>query len=80
MQIRDNLKNFLYDQEYYIDLYQDYIHLYDYEKLVSLTSTSIEIKFKSFLLKVKGQNLRIKNMDKKEMLIKGLIEEMRLYR
>ena len=80
MQIRDNLKNFLYDQEYYIDLYQDYIHLYGYEKLVSLSSTSIEIKFKSFLLKVKGQNLRIKNMDKKEMLIKGLIEEMRLYR
>lgn len=80
MRIRKNLQNFLYDQEYYIDIFGNCFHVYYYEDLLNLSDTNIELKLKEFILKIEGKNLVVSNMDQHEILIKGQIETVRFQR
>ncbi len=80
MHIKKNLENFLMDQEYYIDLFKNFIHVYYYESLTSLSANLIEIKLKDFSLEIKGEDLVVKEFDRHEILIKGIIKEMRFLR
>ena len=80
MRIVKNLQNFLYDQDYFIDIFNDCIHVYYYENLLSLSATLISLKLKEFILQIEGQNLVVSQMDKHEILIKGLIESLRFKR
>ena len=80
MRIVKNLQNFLYDQDYYIDIFSNCLHVYYYLDLLSLSDTCIELKLKEFNLIIEGENLTISNMDKHELLIKGKINEMRFKR
>ncbi len=73
MRIVKNLSNFLKDQEYYIDIFNNYLHVYSYLDLISLSSKLIELKMPDFNLIIEGENLIITEMDKQELLIKGLI-------
>ena len=77
MQIRKSLKNFLRSQDYYIDLFQNCLHVYYYLDLLSLSDEVIELKLPEFILKVSGHNLVVSNMDKHEILIKGEILDLR---
>lgn len=80
MRIMKNLQSFLYDQEYFIDLFKNCLHVYYYEELLSLSDTLIELKLKEFILVIEGDDLSISSMDKHEMLIKGKINTMRFKR
>ena len=76
MHMKDNLINFLYDKKYFINIYDEYIHLFNYEELVSLSSKKIELKFKEFNLIIEGSDLFINKMFPNEMLIKGIINKV----
>ncbi len=80
MRIMKNLQNFLMDQDYYIDIYNNCLHVYYYEELVALSDTLIELKLKEFNLIIEGKNLIVGAMDNHEILIKGIINEMRFQR
>ena len=80
MQIIKNLQKFLMDQDYYIDIFNNCLHVYYYESLVSLSSSLIELKLKEFNLIVVGENLLVSSMDNHEILIKGIINLMRFKR
>lgn len=80
MHIIKNLKNFLMDQEYYIDIFGEYIHVYSYEELIHLSSDEIILKLKKFNLKINGSNLIVSGMDKQEILIKGSIDKLEIIR
>ncbi len=80
MHIVKNLKNFLIDQDYYIDIFNDCLHVYRYITLISLSDSLIELKFLDFNLKVKGSNLTILKMDNEELLIKGIINSVEFIR
>lgn len=73
MHIKENLINFLYDQEYYIAIYDKYIYCFNYEELISLKSDAIILKMPKFQLKIKGTDLFITKMQKSEILIRGVI-------
>lgn len=73
MHVKDNLINFLYDKEYYITIYDKYIYCFNYEELISLKSDAIILKMPKFKLKIKGTDLFITKMQKKEILIRGII-------
>ena len=76
MNIKDNLINFLYDKNYFINVYEDYIHLFNYQDLIILTDSKIVLKFDSFIVTIKGCNLLITKMLPNEMLIKGKINNI----
>ena len=76
MHIKDTLINFLYDKEYFISIYDTYIHVFNYKDLVSLTSKLIVLKMNKFILEIKGDDLFITKMMPNEILIKGRIKNV----
>ena len=76
MHMKDSLINFLYDKKYFINIYDEYIHVFNYEELISLSSKKIELKFNNFKLVIDGENLFINKMFPNEMLIKGTINKV----
>ena len=72
-----NLENFLKDQDYYIDIYKNTLHVFNYEELINLTDTNINLKLKDFTLEIKGENLLVKAIEAREILINGKIFEVK---
>ena len=73
MHIKENLTNFLYDKNYFISIYDNYIYVYNYFDLLLLTDTKIILKLEKFNLTINGENLYISKLLPKEILIKGKI-------
>ena len=48
MHIKDTLVNFLYDKEYFISIYDNFIHVFNYKELISLTSKLVILKLDKF--------------------------------
>lgn len=76
MHIKDTLINFLYDKDYFISIYDTYIHVFNYKDLFSLTSKLIVLKMDKFSLEIKGEDLFITRMMPNEILIKGRIKNV----
>ncbi len=76
MHMKDSLINFLYDKKYFINIYDEYIHVFNYEELISLSSKKIELKFSNFKLVIDGSELFINKMFPNEVLIKGTINKV----
>jgi len=73
LHIKDSLKNFLFDLENFITIYDNHLHVFNYMKLNKLSDTEIILKFDKFKLIISGINLKIKQMTKQELLINGCI-------
>ena len=73
MHMKDNLINFLYDKNYFINIYDEFIHVFNYQELISLSSKKIILKMESFKIDVSGTDLFITRMLPNEILIKGSI-------
>lgn len=71
MNIKNNLINFLYDKNYFISIYEDYIYVYNYIELINIGSEKIEFKVNDFKLVIIGEKLVLTKMLKNEVLIKG---------
>ena len=74
MHIKDTLVNFLYDKEYFISIYNNFIHVFNYKELISLTSKLVILKLDKFKLEIKGEDLFITKMMSNEILIRGVIK------
>ena len=74
----NNLKNFLIDKDYYIDLYDNKLHAFNYLELLKLSDDNINLKFSNFILEVTGNDLKISQLNKEEILISGNISNMRI--
>ena len=73
LHFRDNFKNFLFDLENFITIYENNLHVFNYEKLNKLTDKEIIVKLENKLLIIIGINLKIKQMTKQELLVNGNI-------
>lgn len=72
----ENLKTFLYDQDEFIAIYKNKIHIFSYIKIQHFSIDYISILFANFKLNIKGENLKIINMQESEMIIKGIINNL----
>lgn len=73
LHFRESFKNFLYDLENFITIYENNLHVFNYEKLDKLSDTEIVIIINNKKLKISGINMKIKQMTKQELLINGNI-------
>ena len=71
MHIVSNIKNFLYDQKYFINVYNDFIHVFNYTNLLRLSETEIVLEMELFKLEIKGASMHVVKMAERELLIKG---------
>ncbi len=76
MNLKESLINFLYDKNYFINIYDDYIHVFNFQELISLSDKKIILSLEKFKVEITGSNIIIKKMSKNEILIKGLINKV----
>ena len=70
------LKNYVKSEEYYIIIYSNYIYLYNYTDIIKFTDNFISLKLEKFIINIYGRDLLITKMEKKELLIKGIINKV----
>ena len=80
MKIINNLRDFLVDKEYYIDIFENNLHAFNYLKLLKLNDSVVELKFEKFNLEIKGSNMKVKEMNNNEILVSGTIDIVRIKR
>ena len=78
--IAHNLQNFLKDQNYYIDIFDNTIHVYNYQDLININDKLVELKIEDFKLNIEGEKLVLLKMDKQEIIFKGIINNLRFLR
>lgn len=69
----DIINSILGSNEYYICLYNNHIYLYNYLDILSFNNEMIMVKYDKFNVKIKGSNLLVKHMSKRELIIFGNI-------
>lgn len=75
MNIVNNIKEFLYNKQYFINFYENYIHLYNFQEIESISSGEIKVKFAQFRMIITGLNFVVARLENNEMLIKGKINK-----
>jgi len=80
MRIIDNIKTFLYDKNYFINIFDDKIHIFNYLNLVELNDKEIILAMDGFNLEIKGSNLHVIRMASLELMIKGNVDSLRFKR
>ena len=78
LHFREFFKNFLYDLNDFITIYENHLHVFNYQKLNKLSESEIIITVNNKLVKITGDSLKIKQMTKQELLINGHILKVEL--
>ncbi len=73
----DIISNTLKNNDYYVVLYNNKIYIYNYIEIVAFNSSLIIIRLPKETLKIKGQQMLIKKMVTRELLIEGDIESVK---
>ena len=79
MHLYKTIKNFLYDQDYFIDIWDKYIHIFHFIDIETLNENLIVLILDKFKLEIKGEDFKVLKLTKNEILIAGNIKEMRFY-
>ena len=77
MHLYKTIKNFLFDQEYFIDLWQNNIHIYGFLDILSLQEEKAGFHFERFDVGLVGKDFGVLKLTKNEILIQGELREMR---
>ena len=76
LHFKDSFKNFLFDLDNFITIYEDTLHVFNFTKLNKLSDTEIVLRINNKVVYINGENLKIKQMTKQELLIKGKLEKV----
>lgn len=72
----DNIKNFLYCKENFINLFENNIHVFNFVNLINISEISAQFEFGNFKVSISGEGFIVKKMLKNEILIQGKIKKM----
>jgi len=73
-----DLRNYINDVEFRVDLYKDKVHIVNYTKIATIEKSRISIGYSSGMLIIKGKDLALKKLLDDEILIKGIINSVEL--
>ena len=73
-----DLRNYISDVEFRVNLYKDKVHIVNYTKIVTIEKSRISIGYSSGMLIIKGKDLALKKLLDDEILIKGIIDSVEL--
>ena len=73
-----DLRNYINDVEFRVNLYKDKVHIVNYTKIVTIEKSRISIGYSSVMLIIKGKDLALKKLLDDEILIKGIINSVEL--
>lgn len=78
MKMINNIRSFLYDKDYFINIYENKIYVFNYIDLNHFSDTEISLKMDDFKLNITGKNLTIIKMENKEIMVSGTIEGIKI--
>lgn len=78
MHLYKSIKSFLFDKDYFINIFENHVHLFGFLDILSLGETSSSFRFENFTLEIKGSDFRVLKLTKNELLIQGKVLEMRI--
>lgn len=73
-----NLRTFINDNEWYINIYDGKVNVVNYDDVILLEDNRISIKYKKGMIIIKGENLSVNKLLENEMLIIGKIKSIEL--
>ena len=73
-----DVRNYINDVEFRVNLYKDKVHIVNYTKIVTIEKSRISIGYSSGMLIIKGKDLALKKLLDDEILIKGIINSVEL--
>ena len=73
-----DLRNYINDVEFRVNLYKDKVHIVNYTKIVTIEKSRISIRYSSGMLIIKGKDLALKKLLDDEILIKGIINSVEM--
>jgi len=77
MHLYKTIKNFLFDQDYFVDIWKNYTHVYGIVDIIELNEKRVVLLLENFKLQIIGKDFRVLKLTKNEILIEGTLEEMR---
>lgn len=69
----NRINNYINDNEFRFTIYEDKIHIINFQKIISLEEDYISILNNNKKITIKGTNLKLNKLLEKEILIKGNI-------
>lgn len=72
----ENLIEYIKDEDYLVGIYKGTTHIFNYIKILDISPNEIFISLKNQKIKLFGENLIVKKLDKNEILIKGKIKRV----
>lgn len=73
MKILKNIEEYLFDNDYKLNITDKYINIINYDEIVDFSINKITVKCKSHLIIIEGKDLSITKMIDNEVLITGII-------
>lgn len=73
LNIKNTIIDFLYDKKYFITMYENFLYIYNFQEIITLTNELIELSIENVKLKITGNDLKIKKINSSELLIEGNI-------
>ena len=73
LNIKNTIIDFLYDKNYFITMYENFLYIYNFQEIITLTNELIILSIENFKIKITGSDLKIKKINSGELLIEGNI-------
>lgn len=74
----EKITNYIRNDEFSISIWNNKINLLNFKKIIILTEEKIIVSFKDEIVTIKGENLSIKKLLEKEILVTGKINTIEL--
>lgn len=74
--MRANIMDYLFDRDYVISIYDDYVYFFNYQYLDSFDDKEIKVSLDGKVFTLNGKNLTIVKMTKEELLVKGIMSSL----
>lgn len=73
LNIKNTIIDFLYDKNYFVTMYENFLYIYNFQEIITLTNELIMLSIENFKIKITGSDLKIKKINSSELLIEGNI-------
>ncbi len=78
MELLNRIRNYLLEEEFSIQVYNDHVDILNYERIGHFDHEKVQIFYQKGVLNIKGKNLVVSKLMKDEVLITGVIEVLEL--
>ena len=58
LNIKNTIIDFLYDKNYFITMYENFLYIYNFQEIITLTNELIMLSIENFKIKITGSDLK----------------------